>query len=274
MFGVRHSSYATTIETVQHICQSTSQIAALAVVGSMTRDFVPLPYDIDFLAITEVHISDEALVDSFRHETPKNIAVEKWYRNEDTLRTRIADIPVGVAFREKNGFDAVLQEILEGRSISPVYQSWAVFGAVPEVICADIVDATILFDKAHWLEDWRRRLETYPSALRSSILGMSSQDLSAKAAIADSALRTGDFLAVEFSIYSSLLHLLRGHFAAHYTYFRGMKHLAGQLARFLPHTTNLILAMTSVSSLSWEEKIEELYRSADYFNNLIKPDTG
>jgi hypothetical protein len=177
-------------------------------------------------------------------------------------------ISTGVAFIEQGILNSRFEAIISGQNAIPVYETWTVFASVPEVLCADVYDAVVLFDRSGWFATRKGQLEVYPSELRRSILDASSRELYAKATTADSALREGEVLVADCTIYSSLLPVVRGLFATEKVYFRGMKHLMSQLAHLLPAKADYILSFDSGSQLSRSEKIQALLLLAKEFRDM------
>jgi hypothetical protein len=129
---------------------------------------------------------------------------------------------------------------------------------VPEVLLADIVDSVVLFDKTGELALLKDRLKTYPLQMKRVILASSSHELSVKARMLAQAGASDDSLWVSCIIGSLLQPLLRGLFARHGVYFRGMKHLTCQIVHHIPNELGLVRRLGTTNCQNLEETVAVL----------------
>ena len=238
------------------------EVLAASIIGSASRSFPTKPGDIDILIITHSAHNMRELADTLE----KDLFMEgypKWNAMDDILTCQEGDFKVMLSVWSKASLDARLDAVVSGHELKPTYELWAIGGVVPEVLCADVIDARIVIERQNCISQWKENLCMYPGKLRYSILTTCYEELRNKVLAANQSLLLGDSLTMECAIFSCFLPLLRAYFALERQYFRGMKHLQNQLDFYLPNRIDNINFIRGQSPLSSSQKIVFLNNAID-----------
>lgn len=214
---------------------------AMYIVGSRTRSYIKLPSDFDFLVILSENISySEASFILNKSIFLNTLTNTPWEISGDTLRNRIWDSGVGIAYIEEKNLNLYLNNIQLGIIVEPEYRIWAVNGYVPEVWFADIIDSVMMFDKSNFIQGWKQKLINYPDKFHMSLSSFLYKELNIKLDGLSMALKEDDMITFNAIYSSSLLPVIRTLFSYEQVYFRGLKHITLQVKALIPQHFILI----------------------------------
>ena len=259
MFLLLIEKFLQPIDLLKQWLSSISHVVSVSLIGSASRNFVTRPGDIDLLVIINTPCPKTFLANRLTKIARNALIDTVWTRSEDIIRAQLNGVLLNIApFRPKE-FTAKFEAVVTSCNVIPEQKDWSISGYIPEVLCGDVCDAVVLFEREVFLSLFKERLKIYPEAMRKQLICFCSDEVRFKVNSAEQALKDGDLLLFEYTFNATLFPLIRGLFAVERVYFRGIKHLDSQLSSLLSNRYGEITCIFGPSSLpSPQERLRRL----------------
>lgn len=131
---------------------------------------------------------------------------------------------MGIAYHQKESFEARLFSLRSGDDVAPVHTTWSQGPWLPEAYAADLADAQIICDKSGMYAQLVSQFGSYPELLRQGIVDYTSKEIELKSRLLER--DNADPLSRSLIENDIKLAQLRRIFASEGVYFRGMRYLA------------------------------------------------